>query len=212
MRCRVGSMLIDFPAVAHNGHFYEVVTGPLNQADAAAHAATLSFRGVAGHLITITSSVEQSFAVLLAGSVPVWTDVNDIASEGNFVYSSGAEAGQPLTFTSAWQAMQPDNMNNADCVQLSSTGEWTDEECTQLKAFIVEYECSPGFMFGALACEGLLLLLDLLPFLVVHFLVHSLLPFLLPFLPRLCLQPLSLFSSLFGHKLPVLRQLLHFEP
>jgi hypothetical protein len=141
--------------VSFNRHYYELRTETLNRDDAAAFAATLTFRGVTGHLVTINRADEQKFAAILASGTPVWTDVNDISNEGSFVYSSGAESGSALTYTAAWGAGQPSNTNNGDCVQLSADGSWTAEPCTDTKAFLVEFECPAGEMFGATACESL---------------------------------------------------------
>lgn len=62
-----------------------------------------------GHLVTVNSAAENAFLVdtfVLNGhqTDPLWIGLNDAASEGNFVWTSG----QPVTYTN-WYQFEPNN-------------------------------------------------------------------------------------------------------
>ena len=66
-----------------------------------------------------------------------WIGVNDIASEGTFVYESNKEA---IKFA-PWGPRQPDNAGNAeDCVHMfhSDASDWNDHQCTIQNRFLCE--------------------------------------------------------------------------
>ncbi len=85
---------------ADTNSFYQYVTGQITHtnAETAANGSTLTgLTGVNGHLATITSASEQSFVgTLVNGSDWAWVDGSDSATEGTFLYESGAEAGTGL--------------------------------------------------------------------------------------------------------------------
>ena len=75
------------------GHYYTLTSSAKTWADAEAEAVSKG-----GHLVTINSAAEQAFlkkslASDINRSNLYWTGLNDIASEGTFVWSSG----QPVT-------------------------------------------------------------------------------------------------------------------
>ena len=67
----------------------------------------------------------------------IWIGVNDILSEGNFVYESDKE---PVKFTN-WTANNPDNARGTeDCAHMlhyTATG-WNDAPCTSPRRFLCE--------------------------------------------------------------------------
>ena len=65
-----------------------------------------------------------------------WIGYNDIASEGSFVWSSGA----PLTFSS-WNSGEPANSSNEDCTEFrTGQANWNDLNCATGHPFICETE------------------------------------------------------------------------
>ena len=66
-----------------------------------------------------------------------WVGVNDIASEGSYVYESNKEA---IKFA-PWGLGQPDNARNAkDCVHMfyGDATSWNDHHCTVQYQFLCE--------------------------------------------------------------------------
>ena len=66
-----------------------------------------------------------------------WIGVNDIGTEGVFVYDSNKE----LTKFTSWRSVQPDNAyKGEDCVEMFYLDElgWNDRSCTHPKRFLCE--------------------------------------------------------------------------
>lgn len=61
---------------------------------------------------------------MLAGSMPFWIGVTDMATEGTFIEIGSGNAAPFLT----WGMGQPDNDGNQDCV-LATSGIMFDEIC-----------------------------------------------------------------------------------
>ena len=109
-----------------NGHFYALLTpATWTWSERAAVA-------VGGHLTTIRSQAEQTWVFnTLAGYGGVnrllWIGLNDVATEGRFVWSSGA----PVTFTN-WAPGEPNNtLGGEDFVTMyqpghAQAGRWND--------------------------------------------------------------------------------------
>ena len=131
------------------------VTDLTTYAAALSGAASLTFNGVQGHLVTISSAGENSFVTgLLSDS---WVAADDNKTEGTFIFSAGPEAGTPLSYL-AWGPGQPDNWLNEGCVtlwsQLQLPNNWNDLNCTATVGYVVEYECARGSVFSGAACQG----------------------------------------------------------
>ena len=65
---------------------------------------------------------------------PPWLGINDIHTEGNWVWSDGS----PANFEN-WQTGEPNNNGDQDCGQMYS-GRWDDDKCQVLKSFICKNE------------------------------------------------------------------------
>ena len=83
-----------------------------------------------GHLTSINSNGENNFLYQLKRGSPPWLGINDIHTEGNWVWSDGSAAN----FVN-WHAGEPNNNGNQDCGQMYN-GRWDDDKCQELKSFI----------------------------------------------------------------------------
>ena len=76
-----------------NGHFYQLVTEVQDWTTAQTHAASLSLDGLQGYLATVTSAAEQEFVRSLIGDTWFWIGASDAATEGQWQWVTGPEAG-----------------------------------------------------------------------------------------------------------------------
>lgn len=119
------------------GHWYDTVPGGLhNWADAEAGAVALG-----GHLVTINDAAEQQWLLDNGWGAPFfnyWVGLNDIVTEGTFVWVSG----EPVTYTN-WAGGEPNNSGgNEDAVVMnwnSWPGLWNDVPVDFAATGIVEY-------------------------------------------------------------------------
>ena len=76
----------------------------------------------------------ESIAVF-GGLYQSWIGINDRNTEGQFVYASSEES---ITISN-WNANQPDNYDNEDCVHfVYDLSKWNDLYCTSKNHFICE--------------------------------------------------------------------------
>jgi hypothetical protein len=111
-----------------NGNHYDFVAGQITWESAKAAAESLTFNGVSGHLVTITSSAEDNFLLNSFGLIPnVWIGASDAEQEGSWKWVTGPETGTIFWFGDAtgvpvngaysnWNTGEPNN-------NFSSTGE-----------------------------------------------------------------------------------------
>lgn len=101
-----------------NGHWYGFSSGPMSWADGAASAAAAG-----GYLASIGSSTEQTWVQGALGPYQAWRywiGLNDIATEGQFVWANG----EPVTYTN-WVGGQPDNSGGGeDAVEIQPGSSW----------------------------------------------------------------------------------------
>ncbi len=116
--------------IIYNGHEYLLTSAATSWSTAEAEAMSLG-----GHLVSVNDLAEQTFIdnSFLVGAyerLPLWIGLNDFASEGNFVWSSG----EPVTFLN-WKSGEPNNLGgNEDYVAanwdyarfLGFKGSWND--------------------------------------------------------------------------------------
>ena len=132
--------------------FYRHITGAVTYAaaKAAAEAATIVVGGTTyyGHLVTITSAVENDFVDSLIGANATWMGASDSASEGAWRWQGGTESG--LLFSQAavgqnnfytnWAAGEPNNTGNSDAAVLDVDGDWYDRAATDTVGYVIEWD------------------------------------------------------------------------
>ena len=117
---------IEFGGYVHeyDGHYYMLTSGPMDWIQAETEAEALG-----GYLVTINSQEENDFLQRVYFSGPeretgYWTGMNDVASEGTWVWASG----EPVTYTN-WLFGTPDNYwieNYGEINGYASNGVWND--------------------------------------------------------------------------------------
>ncbi|MCH8047238.1 MAG: tandem-95 repeat protein [Planctomycetes bacterium] len=125
-----------------NGNFYAVSTAQASWAEARDLAAASTFGGVSGHLITITSAEERSFAVANLPSGKYWIGAFQDQIVPDFSEPSGGWrwiTGEPFSYTS-WGNNEPNDVNGEDCA-VADPGSWNDLTCgANDPGFLIEYE------------------------------------------------------------------------
>ena len=79
-------------------------------------------------LATVKSSQENNLLHAIRSSSSsdgCWIGLNDISSEGTFVWSDGSDY-----LYRNWRVSQPNNYHNQDCVRFYDNLEWNDWDCT----------------------------------------------------------------------------------
>lgn len=141
---------------------YQYVLSPLNFFDALAASETYSWNGVSGHLVTITSLVENDFLYdafvgprYLSSSTTLdreqatpWIALSDSAVDGEWRWVAGPENGEIATFQH-WNYGEPNNYGGAEDYAVlhwqdrgKGTGWWYDYGPYGYygQTFIVEFE------------------------------------------------------------------------
>ncbi len=100
-----------------NGHGYELVSGNdwyIAEASAISNG---------GHLVTINDAAEQVWLSQNFSQPNLWIGFNDIAQEGNWVWTSGEAA----SYTN-WMVGEPNNANSGEDVAVMNWGgnQWND--------------------------------------------------------------------------------------
>ena len=142
------------PSDGGNGHVYEYVENPGTWTNARAAAGARTFRGLNGHLVTITSAFENAFVGSFRGAnqdLRGWIGLTDEVTEGTFQWITG----EPVTYTN-WNIGEPSNgspplSNDEDYVEIFAATVWNDNTNDALNAngvrinqgYLVEYEVNP---------------------------------------------------------------------
>jgi len=138
-------------SVAHNpanGHYYEYVEARLSWHAAKTASERRAFRGVRGHLATITSAQEQRFVTSLIGSASVKGWAGGFQVSGSREPSGGWRwvTGEPFEYV-GWRSSEPnDGGHGEDVLEVYSRdswarGGWNDRAgASEGAGFIVEYD------------------------------------------------------------------------
>jgi hypothetical protein len=99
------------------GHYYEYVSTSLRSTEAQAAAAAKSYAGATGYLATVLDDGENTFIKNLLSN-RAWIGLSDTATEGQFRWLDGPEAGQLATYTN-WNGNEPNNFGGGKTIQKS---------------------------------------------------------------------------------------------
>jgi hypothetical protein len=112
----------------YGGHSYYRSTGVATWTTARTNCSNMG-----GHLVTITSSGEQSF---LFGLWPSgWIGLTDEVVEGTWRWVTG----ETYSYKN-WNNGEPNNSGNEDYVQFVSNGKWNDLNNNSSLAYVLEFE------------------------------------------------------------------------
>ena len=156
------------PVQMGSGNWYELITDVVDYDTAVAEAASKTYNGMQGHLVTISSAEENEFVAKELGSfIRSWIAVTDRGEEGTFTYDAGPEMGQTVWTGGApvgyagFPAGEPnDDDGGEDAVEMTYwDGAWNDQADSDLNCYIVEYELipEPTSMMGLAGAAALLL-------------------------------------------------------
>ncbi len=141
MRCAFVRTILIYCSLAmvFNGHLYQLLNTTQRFSGAFGIAATQSYSGLTGHLVTITQMVEYMFArTAFPGS---WLGVTDEVTEGTWAIVTGPERGLVAPHMQ-WANGEPNGGVPDDCAAITSAG-LADVNCTtSLLKVAVELECS----------------------------------------------------------------------
>ena len=112
----------------YNGHSYYRSTGTAYWTDAKANCAAMG-----GHLVTVTTSGENSFLYNLWPSG--WIGLTDEVTEGTWKWVTG----ETYSYTS-WNPGEPNNSGNEDYVQFVGGGKWNDLPNGYSLPYVLEFE------------------------------------------------------------------------
>ena len=143
-----------------NGHYYQVIVerSPIGWHQAARKSMNKFFRGMPGHLASVTSAEEDKFIVEILNreninTRGVWMGLTDILREGHFRWVTGEQ--YDYSNWASWPEQQPDNFREADWHGGEDYGMYTrfpdkqpwawndlsiDSMHEKVSAYIVEYE------------------------------------------------------------------------
>jgi hypothetical protein len=136
-----------------NGHYYDLIQENRTWTSALERAGQLMFdpdgaggqAPIQGHLVTITSSQEQSFLNQQFGNSGLyWIAASDSANEGIWRWMAGPEAGSQLTYGN-WKPGEPNNgargilQEDYAAANWNGAGQWNDWYSFVSTKFVVEY-------------------------------------------------------------------------
>ncbi|MGB4056935.1 MAG: cadherin-like domain-containing protein, partial [Alphaproteobacteria bacterium] len=144
---------------ATTGNYYLYVNSSVNWWVAKEIAERTLLNGVAGHMVTVTSTAENTFVDnMIANSI--WLGATDRNVEGQWMWEVGPEAGT-IFYQGAsglggtlvnggyanWAAGEPNDLSgtttvNVDAAQMSTAGTWSDRTLisTGTRRYVIEWE------------------------------------------------------------------------
>ncbi|KAB2814873.1 T9SS type A sorting domain-containing protein [Phaeocystidibacter luteus] len=162
---------------ADNGHFYEFVSAPgITWTNAKIAAEQLTYNGMQGYLVTVTSANENAFVTQkLQGQG--WMGATDAETEDLWKWVTGPEAGTAFfqrslvfsgfsafyTYTplnglyNNWGGSEPNNLGGEDYAHFLTNGFWNDYPNSVgglISGYIVEYGGMPGDCNTASSSNG----------------------------------------------------------
>ena len=138
----------------NNKHFYRYVAGNITYANAKTGAATYSYMGKTGYLLTITSEDENNFVNNNISGTNIWLAITDVTSEGNWIIDAGPELGTQIKTSNGqltgnisgqynnWCGGEPNDANNEDYATTKWNGGtcWNDlpNSWSEVQGYVVE--------------------------------------------------------------------------
>ena len=138
----------------NNKHFYRYVAGNITYANAKTGAATYSYMGKTGYLLTITSENENNFVNNNISGTNIWLALTDVTSEGNWIIDAGPELGTQIKTSNGqltgniagqynnWCGGEPNDANNEDYATTKWNGGtcWNDlpNSWSEVQGYVVE--------------------------------------------------------------------------
>ncbi|CAM9994962.1 unnamed protein product, partial [Heterosigma akashiwo] len=87
-----------------------------------------------GMLASIDSSDVDSEVLDLTGGMTVWIGLNDESTEGTYMWADGTS----VSYTN-WNSGEPNDYGDSeDCVEMTSSGGWNDNSCSNTQASVCE--------------------------------------------------------------------------
>lgn len=133
--------------------FYQLVSSAITFAGAQGVAGATTLNGVAGHLVTISSQIENDFVDALAAGNQVWINASDSGVEGEWRWAGGQEDGLLLWngdqtgsaangFFTNWAAGQPGGGASNDAAVMLANGTWDDVNAGGTNYYVIEWDGS----------------------------------------------------------------------
>ena len=117
----------------YNGHSYYRSTGTANWTTARSNCIAMG-----GHLVTVTSSGENSFLFNLWPSG--WIGLTDEVTEGTWKWVTG----ETFSYTN-WNSGEPNNSGNEDYIQFVGSGKWNDLNNNSSLNYVLEFDYIVNF-------------------------------------------------------------------
>ena len=154
----INAVLAANSGVVYNGNlnsFYQLVTTTDQWIDAdniAQNMTLTGLSGVNGHLVSITTQLENDYIRTLAGGTSVWIGASDAGNEGNWswrggpddtqIFWSGGSGGSSVFGRyENWSAFEPTNISSTrDYAAMAADGEWEVELFLTSRAYVVEWD------------------------------------------------------------------------
>lgn len=136
---------------ATTGSFYRYVNSAVTWTTANTAATADVINGVAGHLVQINNTAENSAIDTLGGANPVWIGVSDETTEGTFLMIGGpmnsiimrSGGAQQNGIYANWAAGNPNaSAANDDYIRQENGGTWTDQVAATTSRYVIEWEGS----------------------------------------------------------------------
>lgn len=135
--------------------FYQLVSSSVTFTGAQGVAGATTLNGVNGHLVTISSAIENAFVNNLAGGNDIWINASDSAVEGEWRWAGGEEDGLLLWngdssgsavngFYTNWNTGEPNDSGGEDAAEMrGSDGRWNDlDGSSNTNYYIIEWDGS----------------------------------------------------------------------
>ena len=135
-----------------NGHFYRPISTTATYTNAKSTAASTSFKGQTGYLVTITSSDEDLFIYNNVPQSQIWFALSDVAQEGYWRIDAGPENGTLIKTQNGqfagniagqynnWASGEPNNSGGEHYAVTKWNGsQWNDLPNSFNCAYVIEY-------------------------------------------------------------------------